>query len=287
MALANTLRVLSGGFRTAWFIPIDTDGYFAGSTGSLTAGATGAGGYFINGVKAAPYKGIAPLVLLGTGEDQPLGQIIEPPQTLPSFQMTTAIGDLQLDALTQSTATFNLGNATFGAIQPYLPQYIDGALLFLRLSMSRDAAFVGVSNWDCVLFPKVKLVALSSEGFEQSKISTFAYHVICNPSTIFPNGITMGSANFKTTNAVELPFTSPNKVLFYGWKGDGATTVFNLPQSAIPGSGLLATGNPQATYKEGVLSAPSSVNLVSTNYQFTFSVAPALNARVVTLAEYL
>lgn len=292
MSLANTLKVLSGGFRTAWFMPLDSNGYFAGATGSLVAGgSTGQAGYLITGVKTAPYKAIEPLVLLGTGEDQPQGQIIEPPQTLPSFDITGSIGDLTLDALAQTTNAFNIGNASFGVIQPYLPNYIDGALLLMRLSISKDNLTSGSSNWDGVLFPKVKLVPMSSDGMSEKKITDFKYHVICNPSTIFPTGLQVSSSNFGTVSGVEFPFTTPNKIMMFGWQGDGVTTTFNLPQSAIPSTGLLAPGYPNVTYK-GVPGSAStvvtaSVALVSTNYQFTVSPAPSASQKLITQVEYL
>lgn len=284
MALANTKKVLSGGFRIAWFCPLDSDGYFAGKSGSLTPGSTGQPGYFISGVKGANYKGAEPLVLLGTGEDQPQGQIIEPPQTLPSFDLTGSVADLTLDALLQTTNTVDIGNATFGIIQPHGPAYIDGALLLMRLSISKDTATSGEGNWDGVLFPKVKVVPLSSEGMEEKKITTFRWHVICNPSTIFPTGISVGSTGlaFGASDGVEFPFSSPNKVAFYGWKGDGSTTVFNLAGTDL----TLATGLPQVTYKEGVkVVSGLTVATSGSNYTWTFTSAPASANRIITMVE--
>ena len=286
MSLNNTLKVLSGGFRTAWFMPLDSDGYFAGATGSLTPGAAGQVGYFMSGVKTAAYKAIEPLVLLGTGEDQVQGQILEPQQTLPSFDMVGSIGDLTLDALTQHTAAVNIGNATYGVIQPYLPQYIDGALLMLRLSISKDAATNGSGNWDGVMFPKVNLVPMSSDGMAEKKITDFKRHAICNPSSIFPTGMPIDNTNFLTTSGVEFPFTTPNKILLAGWKGDGVTTDFTLLRSQIPGSGLLAPGYPVVIYKEGV-AISTVITLVGTTYHFAISPAPASNARVIAMLEYL
>lgn len=288
MPLANTLKVLSGGFRTGWFLPEDGDGYLCGisSAGSLTPGASGSGGYYLDGVKSAAYKAIEPLVLLGTGEDQPLGQLIEPPQTLPTFDIVGSIGDLTLDALTQHTVVFAQGNQSYGVIQPYLPNYITGALLLLRLSMSRDSSTLGQGNWDIVLFPKVIMVPLSSDGMQEKRITDFKRHVICNPSTNFPNGALVNATNFGTTNGVEFPATSPNKILMYGWKGDGTTTAFNLPKASIPGSNLLVTGYPNTTLVEGATVTPT-VTLVGSNYVFTISPAPALNSRIITTPEYI
>lgn len=283
----NVLKVLSGGFRSGWFIPTDSDGYLCGiaSGGSLTPGATGSGGYYLDGVKSAGYKAIEPLVLLGTGEDQPLGQLIEPPQTLPEFDMVGSIGDLTLDALTQNTLVYAMGNLEVGIIQPYLPNYIDGALLMVRLSMSRDSSTLGQGNWDVVLFPKVKLVPLSSDGMAEKKITDFKRHVICNPSSLLPNGTPVNATNFGTTNGVEFPMTAPNKILMYGWKGTGAVTAFNLPTTSIPGSNRLATGFPNTTLVEGIAVTPV-VTLVGSNYVFTISPAPAVNSRIITVAEY-
>lgn len=287
MALANTLKVLSGGFRSGWFYPVDGDGYFCGITGgSLTPGATGQGGYYLDGVKSAGYKGIEPLVLLGTGEDQPLGQLIEPPQTLPAFDIMGSIGDLTLDALQQSTKVYAQGNASYGIIQPYLPNYIPGALLMERLSMSRDAATLGAANWDLVMFPKTQFVPMSSDGMAEKKITDFKRHVICNPTTIWPNGAAVTSSTWGTTNGVEFPGTSPNKVLMFAWKGTGAVTAFNMPITAIPGSNTLAVGFPNITLVEGAVVTPV-VTLVGSNYVITISPAPAVNARIIGTFEYL
>lgn len=287
MSLANVKTVLSGGLRTGWWFQIDADGYFAGTTGSLTPGATGQGAYLITGIKTANYKGIEPLVLLGTGEDQPQGQIVEPPQTLPSFDIVGSIGNLTLDGLTQNTLTFNVGTATYGVIQPYLPNYASGGLQIQRLAISKDAATNGSPNWDGVLFPKVWTVPLSSDGAAEKKVTDWKYHVICNPSSILPTGLPITSVAMQTTSGVEFPFTSPNKTLTFAWKGTGAVTAFNLPTSAIPSTGLLANGYPATIYVEGVVTAPVSITLVSTNYVVTFSPAPASNARIVGVFEYM
>src|SRR5690348_15388558 len=144
MSLNNVNKVLSGGFRIAWFMPLDQDGYFAGANGSLVDGPdNGQTGYFMSGIKTAAYKAIEPLVLIGTGEDQVQGQLVEPQQTLPSFDIVGSVSDLALDALTQDTAVVAEGNASIGVIQPYLPNYIDGALLMQRLAISKDAATNG------------------------------------------------------------------------------------------------------------------------------------------------
>lgn len=285
--LANTLTVLSGGFRTAWFWLNDQDGYFAGTTGSLTPGAAGQGAYLMTGVKTAAYKAIEPLVLLGTGEDQPQGQIVEPPQTLQAFDMTSSIGDLGLDSLQQNTKTFAQGNMTFGAIQSYLPNYVAGGVLFTRLSISKDAATNGQPNFDGVLYPKIQAVPLSSDGMAEKKTTDWKRHIIVNPSSVLYNGQPVNAASFGTSQASEFPFTTPQKVLIYAWKGDGSTTAFNLPTSAIPTSGLLAPGFSNTTLVEGTVTAPASVALVSTNYVFTFSVAPLSGKRIVTTVEYL
>jgi len=286
-AIDNVIKVLSGGFRIAWFIPLDQDGYFAGATGTLVPGPNnGQAGYFMSGVKTAAYKAIEPLVLLGTGEDQVQGQIVEPQQTLPSFDIVGSVSDLTLDALTQTTAVVAEGNLSFGVIQPYLPAYIDGALLMQRLSISKDQASQGQGNWDGVLFPKVKAVPMSSDGMAEKKITDWKRHVICNPSSILPNGLAITSSNFKTSNGVEFPFSSPNKAMYYGWKADGIASVFNLPQSAIPGSGLLAPGYPNVTRKDGVLVTPT-VTLVSTNYQFDFGSVPTAGLRLIAQVEFL
>jgi len=287
MALNNVIKVLSGGFRMAFFMPIDSSGYFSGATGSLAAGPVGSVAYLISGVKVAAYKAIEPLVLLGTGEDQVQGQLVEPQQTLPTFDITGSVSDLTLEALTQNTLTYNIGNATFGVIQPYLPSYIDAALMFMRLSISKDSATTGGGNWDGVLFPKVKMVAMHDDGMSEKKITDFKYHVIANPTTILPLGITLSNSNFATINGVEFPFTTPNKLLPIFFKGDGVTTNFTIPVASIPSSGQqLAPGFPNVAYKEGTVVTPT-VTLVGNNYQFAISPAPASNARVEVWAEFL
>lgn len=282
----NVLRVLSGGFRSGWANRLDADGYFAGTTGSLEPGPdNGQAGYYLVGVKTAPYKAIEPLVLTGTGEDQVQGQIVEPQQTLPNFDLTGSVSDLTLDAISQNTATVDEGNATYGVIQPYLPNYVDFALQFQRLSISKDQASMGSSNWDGVLFPKAKLVPMSSDGMAEKKITDFKRHAICNPSSIFPNGLEVDIDNFETTNGVEFPFTSPNKVMYFGWRGDGVNNAYHLPKSAIPGSGQLADNFPNVTRVEGVLTSVT-VTLVGANYVFTFLGVQPSGDRIITQVEY-
>lgn len=285
--MTTTLRILSGGFRSGWYIPLDQDGYFAGATGSLTPGPdNGQAGYYMVGVKTAPYKAIEPLVLLATGEDQPQGQIVEPPQSFPSFDITGSILDLTLSSLAQSGKTFTIGNAVYAVIQPYLPNYINAAFQGQRLALSKDAATQGLGIWDGVLFPKIQMVPMGSDGMSEKKITDFKYHVICNPSSIFPDGTPVNATNFLTTNGVEFPFSSPNKLMYFGWKGDGTNQVYNMPATSIPGSNLLAPGYPVVARVEGVLATPT-ITLVGSNYEFDFGAPVGSGDRAIVQVEYL
>lgn len=287
-AIDNVKKVLSGGLRIGWYIPLDADGYFAGATGSLTPGPNnGQAAYFMKGIKTANYKAIEPLVLTGTGEDQVQGQLVEPQQSLPNFDITSSVGDLTQDALQQSTATVDEGNVTYGVIQPYLPNYINSAIMVQRLSISKDdGASLGNGNWDGVLFPKTQVVPMGSDGAAEKKVTDWKRHVICNPSSIFPNGMAVDITNFETSNGVEFPFTAPNKVMFFGWMGDGTSSIYNLPRTAIPGSGRLAPGFPNVVRVEGLI-VSATVTLVGSNYQFDLGGVQANRARIIAQVEFL
>lgn len=279
----NTLKVLSGGFRTAEFYLLDIDGYITASAGTLSV-STATGGFFVNGVKVAAYKAIEPLVLTGTGEDQFQGHIVEPQQEAPAFDLTGSVSNLTLDGAAQFTNTVNMGNATVGAIQPTLPTYVDMAAIFWRLAISKDAATTGSGTWEGVVFPKVWLVPMGSDGMSEKKVTDYKWHVICNPSTIWPTGDTITSLNFNTASAPEFAITAPHKLRWYGWVGDGNTKVFKISKTVVTLAPLLA-------HYTSVAGTHITSNLVvssdATDWIWTFTDNVASGARIVTQVEVL
>jgi hypothetical protein len=279
----NVLKVLSGGFRTAEAYLLDIDGYITGSTGTLDP-ITATGGFFISGVKTAAYKAIEPLVLTGTGEDQFQGHIDEPQQEAPAFDLTGSVSNLTLDGAAQTTNVVSMGNASVGVIQPTLPTYVDMAMIFWRLAISKDAATTGSSTYEGVVFPKVQLVPMGSDGMGEKKITDYKWHVICNPTTIWPTGDLLSALNFNTTSGPEFPVTSPHKLRWYGWVGDGNTKVFKVHKSVV----TLAPALAHYTSVAGVhITSNLTVSSDATDWIWTFVSNVALGSRIVTQVEVL
>jgi hypothetical protein len=279
----NVVTVMSGGFWEACFYLLDTDGYVCNTSGTLSA-STATGGYLMRGVRTAAYKAVEPLVLTGVGEDQFQGHIVLPQQEAPAFDLTCSVSNLTVDGLAQTTNVVALGNASLGVIQPTLPIYVDMAAVFWRHSISKDSATTGSSNWDGVIFPKVQAVPMGADGISEKKITDYKWHIITNPTTILPTGNTVTSLAFNTTSAPYFQITSPHRLRYFAWLGDGTATK-NIAKTAI----TLATGYPNYTCVAGTPLAPGGVTVTTdtNNYIFTFDVAPAAGQRVVTMVEVL
>ena len=276
--MANTKKLLVGGFRTCFAAIPDAAGYIMG-TSTPSAGATGAPAYELDGVKTANVSVKVPDIVNFTGKDIALGALIFPPAEVPGFDMETAMRDMTFDALCQGTSTVDYGNITLGATQPTDPEYPDFMLFYQRRAKSRDAGAIGAKLYEGWIAPKATIIPLDSDGYKERQASNFKYQIVANVADTLPWGESVASTALGTDSAPIFPLSSNYILKPISWIGDGTVTAFTIPWTKPSG----ATISDVIVAKAGTV-LTTGVTYNSTN--LTFSVAPANNAKIVAFIPY-
>lgn len=277
----NVTQNIAAGFEILEFHVLDTTGYAAGSTGSVSSGGTGAAAGRIKAVKTMDIQVTEPESKDITGDDNFQGNFIFAPAAGPSFTVETSIQNLTNDGVFQTTSVEALGDIDLGVTQPTDPVYPDVALLAVSRAKSKMAGSDGVSGYNGVIVPKCNIVPLGRSGYNERGEALYRYKVIASTSDADPWGKTYTNAIQGTTGAVIRPWTAENRVSIHRFTGDGSTTVFTLSNTPASASISLKV----IIFKDG-LQVTSGVTVSTANKTLTFSVAPASGAKVVVFYEY-
>lgn len=298
-AVSNIGQAIAGGFDRAEFYVLSSDGYSQGQATTLTPGATGSGPYRLTGAKTAGIVIPKPTIDYATGDDIVQGSLLFSAATLPNFELGISVFDRTFQSLVQQIASFLQGNKLFAALQPDAFNLIDMALVLSRRAKAKSgqsttpSTLNNVSMWEGVVIPKVNVYPLGSKDITERKIAEDGYWILCNPSSIMPDGSVVATGFAPAVDVPIFPFTSPNRFAYYSWIGDGTTTIFDLP-TTYPGFKLIdnsldtgSNGGRTSVYVEGVQQTTGLTIAVGSNPQtFTFTVAPASGHRIEATCEH-
>lgn len=186
----NVKQVIAAGFERLEYHILDSAGYAAGATGSVTAGSTGAPAGRILAVKTMDIQIIEPEDVDVTGDDGYQGGFVFGPAGGPSFTIEVAVNNLTNDAVFQGTEVENLGDISLGVEQPIDPNYPDVALLAVSRAKSKAAGSDGTSLYTGVIVPKCQIVPLGRAGFNERGEAVYRYKVKASTSDADPWGKT-------------------------------------------------------------------------------------------------
>lgn len=228
--MAQTKKVIAGGFAQLQYARVSTAGYPDGA--SLTAGIAAGGDDGLgrlNGVKTASITLPEAERPTQTGDDEAQGSLIFASPEVPSGQMTTGIFDQEFDALAVGHLVYAMNDGT--SIDPIGgsgKDYRDMMLILSRQAKSKDAATSGRKRKEHYLLPSVNVDPQGGDGFTERAFSDGQYSLTCNPAAKFPWGLALGAANVGTTAAPVLRFFTDYNISLHTVVGDGTVTSFTL-----------------------------------------------------------
>lgn len=277
----NVKQVIAAGFEILEYHILDSAGYAAGATGTVTAGSTGAPAGRIKAVKTMDIQIVEPEDVDITGDDGYQGGFVFGPAGGPSFTIEVAINNLTNDGIFQGTEVENLGDISLGVEQPFDPVYPDVALLAVSRARSKDAGSDGVKGYTGVIIPKCTIIPLGRAGYNERGEAVYRYKVKANTSDADPWGKTYRTSVQGTTGAVIRPWTAENRVTIHRHTGNSSATTFDLEQTPASSSIALKV----IIFKDG-LQVTSGPTVDTANKRITYSAMSSLTSKLVTFYEY-
>ena len=219
-------KYISAGTQLAFYGIYNSSGVHLGGAASLAQGAAGNGMKRLVGIKTANPGPAEPESETITGDDDVLGVIEFPPNTLPEWIVTSGAFDLDIQAAFQTTLVETLGEIQIGVIQPRDAVYPDIFWIYNAKSKSKDAGLDGAKAWSGYFIPRSSVVPLGRENFEERAAAVDRYSVVAQMADKKAWGVTIAVADLGTTAAPLLPFTSDNPLTLHVFEGDGSIAEF-------------------------------------------------------------
>lgn len=279
--MANVQQIISAGVQLAQYHFLDANGYVAGTTGTVTAGANGSPMGTMLGIQEAsatvPDTDVEPVA----GDDGTLGTFIFDPTSTPTFTIDIGVHDLAIDAYAQGTNVVNDGDMSYGVLQPQLPTYRDALIILTSVAKSYEATTRGTSKYYHYVLPKVTMHPVGRVAIAGRTAAAFRYSCVEQVSTTRGAGATMKVSVEGTESGTIIPLTSDNRITMQRFDGDNTTTVWNLAKR--PASTAIAKCR---VYVNGLIQL-SGVTISATNKTVTISPAVATSLPIVVIHEYV
>ncbi len=278
----NVTKLIAAGFERLDFMVLDSTGIAAGSTGTVSAGATGsAAGRFL-GVQTAEIRIGEPAEVPIPGDDGNQGTFIFGSDQIPGFDVIVGVHDLTNDGIFQGTNVLTEGSASIGVLDPTLPVYADLALVAVSRSKSKVPNSDGVANYTGVIIPKCQAVPLGRATFQGREGAGFRYRILPTRSSAYPWGRTLKdtAAGEGTAGGVIFPWSAENPMTMHRWTGDNTTTTFNLGEKLAS-----ASADEFRLYINTTLTT-GGLTLVAAATSWTIAPAPATDAKAVAFYQY-
>jgi hypothetical protein len=258
----------------------DTDGTIAIPSGWTTATA-------YNGLRAHKAVALTPTVpepnrVQAFGDDRVYHTFMLPPDEGVTGELRTTAFDTELVALITGTKQWGsspirkVGLATDN--QGEEPSCICwGSAQAVDIDPSSGTK---VQAWQTYIFLDAQFTPRPAAR-ERASIGEMTYAMVANDSMTDEVGAQFSEATHGFTEAPFISVITRGKFGMCAWKGNGSTTVFNLPSGEYP----LYSGSSPEVYVNGVRQT-SGVTVNGTAGTVTFSAAPASGAKIVALYEY-
>lgn len=276
----NQKQLIAAGFERLDFHILDSAGIAAGTTGTITSGATGSAGGRFKGVQTAEIKVGEPDNVNIPGDDSNQGSFVFGPAEIPSFDIIVGVMDLSIEAAFQSTTVFDEGSFSWGVLDPGSPSYADVALLGVSRAKSKVSSNDGVSHFQMIAVPKCQIIPLGRDSYQGRTGAGFRFRVLPTRADAYPWGLTLKDSVQGTQNGVIFPFTAPNRTTFHRWTGDGSTTGFTAGENFATAAVAECRVYIATTLTTGGVTPTSGAKTL------TISPAPANNAKIVAYYQY-
>ena len=208
------------------------------------------------------------------GIDRVLAVDYLPPTEPVSGEILTAQDNLTLDALLDSTATFNVGESTMlvGSSDEQGDEPDVGILIFQQ---ALDAS-TRIRNWRFMIFPKARVKAMSAGMAENPGESRYTF--VAAPTTKHLWGTALAAGTEYATEASYTRGHSVYKPKLVAFQADGTEDEFTFPAAA-----QAANTSKIAVWVDGTL---TTTGITKATTGVTWGTAPADGADIVIFYEY-
>lgn len=283
----NVLSYIAAGFDRLEGHVLDTASIVAG-TGSITAGAAGAAGFRMVGVKTAEIAVPEPQAEPVTGDNAYLGGFIFPSNAVRAFTVEIAVNNMTNTGIFQQSNTINIGNSSVGFLDIVDPTYPTITLIGVSNAQSQASGTTGQGMFGGVIIPRCQIVPLGRGSFSERSAASFRARVVISASDGFPWGETFTTGVHGTLGATLVEWTDTYRKSFHRFTGTGAVTGFGPLQYTPASTSLSDVIVYQIDSVTGIPTRKTTgVTVDTASKMLTFSVAPANGDKVVVFYSYV
>lgn len=235
-----TTKHLSAGVRDCWLSFLDTDNIAIGNNITDIAAGDIRGSYPFVGIQNMPTGIPEGDTITVPGDDGILGSFNFGSDAPREFVMNFGQGDLELDALLQSTLVEALGDIRIGLGDPVLPTLRTVCLIVNSRAIKRDSGSSGQQAWGGWIFPVVQIQPLNREQLAGRTAGAFRYKAVAQAAYNHPWGITLAQAVNGNPGSFSFPFTSPHPLTLDAFRGNGVKTNWTLNKTPYNTTNTLA-----------------------------------------------
>ncbi len=264
--------------QVQWGI-LDSDGYFMGTTGELTAGQDAGMGLII-GSKTADYSIPDPVRQNVTGDDRRLVTFQFDSPDPSAFNLEIAGPDFALIAAATGKAPRILEDWDMSLLRPGSLTFSNVCLLLTSQSKSLESGSFGSPGFAHMLLPRVEMMYQGRSGVTEQGVHVARFSCIANPTDTWPTGELLTIADDGDTQADGTEWYSENRVSMHAHVGNAADAAMTLAYT------------PAANSAAKVLNWQTGVQRTYTTHYstvgtaFTFAAAPGASVKDIVLYEY-
>lgn len=269
-------KVSGAGARYGMVMALNSDGLPL----PQDASATPVQGTLVQGIKALTVTDPTPRRFTHFGDDDGFAHDSLPPNEAGAYDFTTAVTNLDLNAMVEGgiVRTINSnkmagGNTNNRGNEPLM--------MFAAYRQALDVdktslTFGKLRQWEMRLYPSSR-ISKQTDGFE-SENTDKAYTATPTRVKYTPWNEKLTESIWGFTEAEYIEIITDYHPRINVYRGDGTITAFELSHPPFDSNQL-------TVWVDGTLTAPSAVNVSSTNPAFTLGAAAAVTKQVFALIE--
>lgn len=280
--MSNDLSWLGAGLDRVEGHVLDSNGYIAGTTGTVAGGAAGSPGFRLVGAQAFPAAAPSPVTVPIEGDDSYMGGFVYPSAAIRGAKLTAAVQGLDINQILGSGNSYNIGNSSIGFIDvmPFSP--VNVALIVTSQAKSQQAGNIGNGIWSGVIIAKCQGIPTGRETFAARQAGAFAWEFVFSPSDRLPWGETFNPTVHGINTDIFTPWSANYRKAMHRFTGDNATLAFG-PLLYTPASTSLLD---VVVYKNGYRQT-TGVTINATTKFITFGSAPATNDVIAVYYDHV
>ncbi len=244
------------------------------------ASATPLGGTLVQGIKTVTVDDPEPRQITHQGDDQPFAQDSLPAIEAGSFQFTTAVTNLDLNAMLEGgkVRTVNSNKMAGGNTDN---RGNEPQVMFMAYRQALDVdktsvTFGKLRQWEVRVYPSARISRLT-DSFEAENVDK-SYSAAPTRVKYTPWNEQLTEANWGFTEAEYLEMVTDSQPRPNMYRGDGTLVEFELTHPPVDANAI-------TVWVDGTETAPSAVDVSSTNPAFTMAAAPTVDKLVFALIE--